>query len=60
MSCHDRERSLAAYIGTCPVNDKAHDWRYASDAPGWKLGDDCARCERCQLKGIKPVSKEQA
>ena len=52
-----RNDSLAEYHKPCPATAmrKRHDWRYASDAPGWRVGDDCARCERCQMKGIKPA-----
>lgn len=50
----DREKSLALYSKPCPATYRAHDWRYASDAPGWRIGDDCVRCECCQLKAIFP------
>ncbi len=51
----DRTASLQRYLSRCPVIDKDHDWRYASDAPGWLTGDECARCEKCQQKAIKPL-----
>lgn len=31
---------------------RGHDWRYASHAPGWKLGDDCVMCERCKIRRV--------
>jgi hypothetical protein len=29
-----------------------HDWRYASHAPGWKLGDKCVICQRCKRRKV--------
>ena len=52
---NDRTESLRRYLSRCPVTDKDHDWRYASDAPGWLIGDECARCQQCQQKAIKPL-----
>lgn len=49
-----RNESLAIYNGICPVTNKAHDWRHATDAPGRIYGDDCVRCERCQMKALAP------
>lgn len=53
-----RRESQAIYLGVCPVTDKAHDWRAASDAPGRRYGDECVRCERCQQKAIAPARRE--
>lgn len=47
-----RANSLAQYAKPCPVTMKPHDWRHATDAPGWKIGDECVRCEKCGLKAI--------
>ena len=47
-----RTMSLAQYENKCPATFKPHDWRHAADAPGWKLGDECVRCESCGLKAI--------
>lgn len=55
----DREASLQRYYSRCPVTDKRHDWRYASDAPGWINGDECVRCERCQIKAIAPAMRKE-
>jgi hypothetical protein len=30
----------------------AHDWRYASYAPGWKVGDTCVICEKCGIRKV--------
>lgn len=49
-----RNESLATYSGVCPVTDKRHDWRHATNAPGRRYGDECVRCERCQMKAIMP------
>jgi hypothetical protein len=56
---HARQRSLIEYDKKCPATayKEPHDWRYASSAPGWYVGDACARCERCQLQGIKPLDR---
>lgn len=48
----DRTRSLAEYGRMCPATYKEHDWRHATDAPGWRVGDACVRCQECQLKAI--------
>lgn len=50
----DRGRSLMEYVKPCPVSGIEHDWRKATDAPGWKVGDECVRCQACQLKAIDP------
>jgi hypothetical protein len=51
----EREQSLAEYGRKCPATSMQgpHDWRYASSAPGWRIGDACARCQQCQMQGIK-------
>ena len=51
-----RARSMAEYKKPCPATamQEPHDWRYASSAPGWLIGDACARCQRCEAQGIKP------
>lgn len=54
MNDSSRAVSLAIYDKLCPVTMKRHDWRHATDAPGWKLCDYCVRCESCQLKAIVP------
>ena len=51
----ERSASILRYMSRCPVTDRDHDWRYASNAPGWVIGDDCARCQKCQQLGIKPL-----
>ena len=51
----ERTQSIRIYVSRCPVDWKDHDWRYASNAPGWLIGDDCARCQKCQQLGIKPL-----
>ena len=51
----ERVASILRYMSRCPVTDGDHDWRYASNAPGWVTGDDCARCQQCQQLGIKPL-----
>ena len=54
-----RANSIALKDKPCPVDMKPHDWRYASHAPGWELGDSCAWCQRCGLRCInKPKRKE--
>lgn len=52
-----REQSISLYSKVCPATYKQHDWRHATDAPGWLIGDDCVRCEACQLKAIAPEAK---
>ena len=51
----ERSASILRYLSPCLATDKDHDWRYASNAPGWVIGDDCARCQNCQQSGIKPA-----
>ncbi len=46
--------SKETYDQPCPVNMKEHDWRHATDAPGWRIGDETVRCECCGQKGISP------
>lgn len=53
----DRENSLQLYTSRCPATYKNHDWRHATDAPGWKIGDECVRCQACQMKAIQPEQK---
>lgn len=36
----------------CPATGGDHDWRYASHAPGWRLGDTCAICQSCKLRTV--------
>lgn len=55
----DRARSLVLYDKRCPVTYHRHDWRMATDAPGWKLGDYCVRCENCKQKAIVPTRQDQ-
>lgn len=55
-----RLSSLMEYSKTCLATFKAHDWRHATDAPGWKLGDGCVRCQDCQLKAIFPVNAPES
>ena len=42
------------FHGNCPATAMSmrHDWRYASHAPGWRVMDDCVRCERCGIRAI--------
>lgn len=55
-----RETSIALYKKRCPVDDKPHDWRYASHAPGWRLGDLCVSCQKCGLRAIaRPRIEEE-
>lgn len=56
----DRERSIAEYAKSCPAALTPHDWRHATDAPGWRLGDECVRCQACQLKAIAPPRDGQS
>lgn len=51
----ERSASILRYMSRCPVTDKDHDWRYASHAPGWINGDDCAFCQDCEQRAIKPL-----
>ena len=53
-----REASLALYTKRCPVDDKPHDWRYASHAPGYEIGDTCVLCQKCHLRAIARVAQE--
>lgn len=55
---HQRQRSLVEYTKTCPATGKLHDWRYATSAPGSYVSDSCARCQNCQLFGIKSAEEE--
>lgn len=48
----ERDASISLYSKLCPATYKPHDWRHATDAPGWHYGDECVRCEACQLKAI--------
>ena len=54
-----RWESQAIYHGVCPVTQKQHDWRHATDAPGRRYGDECVRCERCQMKAIAPAAGKE-
>jgi hypothetical protein len=51
-----RDDSIALYSKPCPVDMKPHDWRYASHAPGYEIGDICASCQKCHLRAISPNS----
>lgn len=51
---HDRAASMLLYGKPCPSTMKPHDWRHATDAPGWHVGDECVRCQICQQKAIQP------
>lgn len=53
-----RRESFHIYTGKCPVTMRAHDWRYASHAPGRKAGDICALCQDCKQRAIRPAAKE--
>ncbi len=55
----DRDRSISEYIKACPATGREHDWRHATDAPGWHIGDECVRCETCQLKAIDIRPKDK-
>lgn len=37
---NDRDNSIAEYQRKCPATAYRddHDWRYASSAPGWRIG----------------------
>lgn len=50
----NRNETIAIYDSLCPVTLKKHDWRHATDAPYRRYGDECVRCERCQMKAIAP------
>lgn len=50
-----REESIAEYTRPCSKTLKAHDWRYASYAPGWLIGDGCVLCQDCKVRGISPA-----
>lgn len=54
---HRRVSSLALYTKPCPVDDKPHDWRYASYAPGWRHEDICVLCQKCKLRAIAAKEK---
>lgn len=56
----DRSNSIAEYKKPCPATQKAHDWRHATDAPGWRVGDVCVRCQVCQLKAIDAEASSRA
>ncbi len=49
---YERAASIVQYRKRCLVTNKPHDWRHATDAPGWEVGDECVRCQDCQLKAI--------
>lgn len=55
---HDRQKAIIEYDKKCPATAyrDPHDWRYATSAPGSYVGDDCARCQRCELPGIRVSS----
>ena len=36
-----------------------HDWRAASNAPGWVIGDDCVICQNCQLRAIASSERDE-
>lgn len=50
----DRRESKRIYTdaGCWAAKNWQHDWRYASDAPGWVIGDDCVICQNCGLRAI--------
>jgi hypothetical protein len=50
----DRARSIKIYNDMCFATGQSHDWRHATNAPGWMIGDECVRCQECQLKAIAP------
>lgn len=59
MNARDaRMYSLSEYSAQCPSTLKAHDWRHATDAPGWRVGDECVRCQECQRKAIMPTQAD--